>query len=330
MQYNIKAFHAKAVSKWYDILTTLGVDEKFLTGKHTPCPVCGGKDRFRFDDKDGLGTWYCNQCQPQAGDGIKLIQKVFGLNFRDALERIDKVIDDGAKERKVRANTVDPKMALNKLWQDSVPLTGADPASKYLASRKILTMSNSKNVRYCEKCYHSELRTGIPALVAKIVNVKGKPVSIQRIYLPVDGKKRTDIQDTKKIMPATELLQGSSIRLFFPSTGNLNKTTLGIAEGIETAIATTMLFNIATWACLSSTLMKSWAIPKEYAFATEKTRTNIVIFADNDKNFCGQEAAYILAKKLYNKEYPVAVKKPPKSGQDWLDYLDEYPGKKLS
>ena len=33
--------------------------------------MCGGADHFRFDDKEGRGTWFCNQCG--AGDGLKLI-----------------------------------------------------------------------------------------------------------------------------------------------------------------------------------------------------------------------------------------------------------------
>jgi putative DNA primase/helicase len=27
------------------------MDERALSGKHGPCPLCGGRDRFRFDDR---------------------------------------------------------------------------------------------------------------------------------------------------------------------------------------------------------------------------------------------------------------------------------------
>ncbi len=43
--------------------------------KHGPCPVCGGKDRFRFDDKNGRGTWYCSQCEPSSGGGLLLLSR---------------------------------------------------------------------------------------------------------------------------------------------------------------------------------------------------------------------------------------------------------------
>ncbi|WP_305790497.1 primase-helicase zinc-binding domain-containing protein [Acidisphaera rubrifaciens] len=44
----------------------LGVDARYLVNRHGPCPVCGGRDRLRFDDKDGSGSFYCNQCGPGA------------------------------------------------------------------------------------------------------------------------------------------------------------------------------------------------------------------------------------------------------------------------
>lgn len=45
---------------------------------HGPCPVCGGKDRFRFDDKEGRGTWFCSQCDPQSGGGLLLLSRFLG------------------------------------------------------------------------------------------------------------------------------------------------------------------------------------------------------------------------------------------------------------
>ncbi|EGJ8043042.1 DNA primase, partial [Escherichia coli] len=36
---------------WSSILPALGVN--VLKNRHQPCPVCAGKDRFRFDDREG-------------------------------------------------------------------------------------------------------------------------------------------------------------------------------------------------------------------------------------------------------------------------------------
>ena len=43
---------------------SLGVPAKALTNRHGPCPICGGKDRFRFDDKGGRGTGYVHDAAP--------------------------------------------------------------------------------------------------------------------------------------------------------------------------------------------------------------------------------------------------------------------------
>jgi putative DNA primase/helicase len=58
----------RARNRWREILPRLGVDTQFLTNRHGPCPLCGGKDRFRFDDRDGSGSYICGQCG--AGVGV--------------------------------------------------------------------------------------------------------------------------------------------------------------------------------------------------------------------------------------------------------------------
>ena len=305
--YNVRSFHAKANSKWFDILTTLGISGEILDGRHHPCPVCGGKDRFRFDDKNGFGTWFCNQCSPQAGDGIKLIQKVFGLNFVDALREIDKVLDKCTEKPQPSENQPEPQIALNRLWKNSIPLKPDDVVSRYLKTRGLYLQP--ANIRYCKQCYEKETRQLFPAMVAKIYSTSQKPISIHRTYLTLDSKKRQDLEKAKRLMPGTESLHGSSIRLFLPIDTE-HSQILGVAEGIETAIATTQFFKIATWACISSGLMKFWLPPKEFK--------EIVIFGDNDLNYCGQEAAFVLAKTLHYQGLRVHVKIPNKPG-DWLD-----------
>jgi len=80
---------------WPSILGALaGLSADQLTDKHQPCPLCGGKDRYRFDDQDGTGSWYCNKCggKDQAGGGgtgMDLLMRRTGWEFKEAARRIE-------------------------------------------------------------------------------------------------------------------------------------------------------------------------------------------------------------------------------------------------
>lgn len=76
---------AAACGRWPALLAEVGIDIPGR-GKHGPCPACGGKDRFRMDDKEGRGTFICSQCG--AGDGLDLVAKAIRLQLKEAAELI--------------------------------------------------------------------------------------------------------------------------------------------------------------------------------------------------------------------------------------------------
>jgi putative DNA primase/helicase len=81
--------------RWPDLLSELaGLTAEQLTDKHQPCPCCGGTDRYRFDDLDGTGSWFCNQCGGKdgaggAGSGMDLLLRVTGWQYPEACRRIE-------------------------------------------------------------------------------------------------------------------------------------------------------------------------------------------------------------------------------------------------
>lgn len=82
-----------ACDHWPQILSQLGVDETFLQNRHGPCPGCGGRDRFRFDDKDGRGGWICGGGgDTQAGDGFALLMHLHGWDFPKAAAEVAVVL----------------------------------------------------------------------------------------------------------------------------------------------------------------------------------------------------------------------------------------------
>lgn len=85
-----------ARGRWPDILASLaGLTDQQLTDRHQPCPLCGGEDRYRFDDQDGSGSWFCNQCGGKhqaggAGNGMDLLMRKTGWEFKRAAEEVER------------------------------------------------------------------------------------------------------------------------------------------------------------------------------------------------------------------------------------------------
>lgn len=78
-----------AAGRWESIHRALGVNIP-QTKKHTACPGCGGKDRFRLDvDYDQSGRWVCGGGGDfQQGDGFALLSHVYGWTLADSLRAV--------------------------------------------------------------------------------------------------------------------------------------------------------------------------------------------------------------------------------------------------
>lgn len=78
------------------IFPAVGINLGSQPNKHQPCPLCGGRDRFRCDDKGGSGSWICNQCG--AGNGFSLVREYTGGDSYDTFALIAEVLGiDGGK-----------------------------------------------------------------------------------------------------------------------------------------------------------------------------------------------------------------------------------------
>lgn len=74
---------SKANGYWPSILERLAIPTNRGEG---PCPACGGKTRYRFDNKDNRGTYFCSHCG--AGTGLDLVMKVNQCGAREAAELV--------------------------------------------------------------------------------------------------------------------------------------------------------------------------------------------------------------------------------------------------
>ncbi|EPZ16173.1 hypothetical protein M622_03065 [Thauera terpenica 58Eu] len=295
-----------AQGRWRSILTVLGMDERALSGKHGPCPMCGGRDRFRFDDKDGRGTYFCSGCG--AGDGVQLAMGITGLSFRDVAAEVERIAGKIKPTATRTERTDDDKLhALRRAFKESRPIQREDEAYRYLAGRGLRLHDLPESIRTHPGMAYlddGKMLGTLPAMLATVTDATGRAVSMHRTYVE-DGQKAA-VPAPRKMMQGLPLA-GAAIRLTPVSR------SLGMAEGIETALAAAELFEVPTWSCISTSGIESFEPPAGVG--------HVIIFADNDANFAGQAAAYRAAHRLALRSIEAEVVIPPQVG-DWLDELN--------
>lgn len=294
-----------ATGRWAGILPALGISSSSLTGRHVGCPLCvdgGGKDRFRFDDKDGNGTWICNRCG--SGDGLGLVMRKNGWSFREAADRVNAMV--GAVEPSTPRPTMsedDLRRALRRLWCDTGAVSVNSAAGRWLRRRTGVVAFPEALRSIARMRYHASPATFHPGMVALVSAADGRPCTLHRTYLTADGQKAR-VEAVRRLMPG-HVARGASVRLSPPAE------ELGIAEGIETALSASAMFSVPCWSALNARLLQDWLPPSE--------ARRVIVFGDNDESWTGQEAAYALAKRLAAKGLAVDVQIPPNAGDDWND-----------
>jgi putative DNA primase/helicase len=289
-----------ARGRWREILPRLGVDSRFLNKRHGPCPVCGGKDRFRFDDREGSGSYFCNKCG--AGTGLLLVRKLHSWDHATACRAVHEIIgrDPEHDRRDTRPAGETAAARRGRLEQLLAEARQDSIVKRYLAARGLTVipavLHGHPRLTYAD---NGSFLGRFPAMLAPVIDPDGNLQSVHRTYL-------ADVPTRKKLMPAVETVRGAAVRLFDPAE------TLGVAEGIETAIAAYELFGVPTWATISTAIMEGFVPPAGVQ--------HLIVFADHDANYAGQKSAYALAQRLAGK-VRIRVRIPPEPDTDWLDVL---------
>jgi putative DNA primase/helicase len=302
---------ARARGRWREILPALGIETAVLNGKNQPCPLCGGKDRFRFTNRNDEGVYFCGQCG--AGSGLQLLQRFHGWDFSRAAHEVDRIIGNlpSPSTEFYTTRSANPG-ACRRLYEASGPVIGADPVAVYLASRG-LSGPWPKALRHIPELRHNVSGTRQHGMLAVFCDASGKPATIHRTFLTGAGRK-AEVEPVRMFMPG-HVPNGGAIRLYPEAE------MMGIAEGIETAMSAAALFGMPVWATTSANMMEQWQ-PPEIA-------KHVTIFADNDLNYVGQCAGYTLAKRLVHEaqrdriERTVNVMVAPRAGSDWNDHIEK-------
>jgi len=326
-QYTWESVRHAASGRWEIILPALGVQGQFLRRQHGPCPACGGRDRFRFDDKNGSGSFYCSHCG--AGDGFKLIQLVYDFGTRESLKlvagalgmdrgpvNLPPIANKSAASDSADDNAANRQRYLRRLWNRSLAVESGDPVDTYLRIiRRLELLAMPSEIRYCEQLEYREeekpdvwVTTGVfPAMIARILSPAGALVGLHRTYLSPDGKKAELKAPRKMLSVYPGATKGAAIRLQPAST------VLGVAEGIETALACHIGTGLPVWSTISAGGLASLVVP---VIVQE-----LIIFADNDKSGTGEKAARALARRMLAEGRKVKIIKPQTVGKDWADNI---------
>jgi len=235
-----------ANGRWESTLNSLGVIIP-ENRKHGACPCCGGKDRFRFDDKEGRGTFYCNGCG--SGDGFTLVSKALNLNIKDSANVINNIVGGNKPLPIKRVVLPDYLKAAKK--------------AEYILSQSILATEH-------------------PYLTSKGISSHGVGVSSKGdLVIPVlSGEQLSSLQF---ISPdgSKRMLGGGKIKGCFGLIGqfNQNDNLVLLCEGYATAATLYECMGYPVFYCFNANNLYSVAetLVKEYEF-------NPIICADNDSH----------------------------------------------
>lgn len=307
---------ARTQGRWPEILMACGVPATVLNRRNQPCPSCHGRDRFQFTDRFQTGNYFCRGCGP--GDGFNLLKLCCGLDFTQALERIEQCVGGSDRPTPAQPEPTSERMrALAKrIWEEASRVTPGDPVDGYLRQRGIDLDRFPSCLRFhpalgyyvkSDPNAKAQKIAEYPAMLACVYAPNGHPVTLHRTYL-TDGRK-AEVDDAKKLLCGD--INGAAVRLFEVAE------VIAIAEGIETALAVHLAWGFPVWSALSAGNLERVWIPRHVR--------EVHVFADNDAegNYDGQASGFSLARRL-KKEASALVREvvvhvPGSNGDDWAD-----------
>ncbi|MCF8005671.1 MAG: toprim domain-containing protein [Chromatiaceae bacterium] len=331
---------------WLFVLSALAADRLGPAlqrpGRHAPCPIHNGRhgDGFRlFANVDATGGGICATCGAFP-DGLALLQWLFGWSFPEVLRQIAAVLGylpDAVPARAVRmppghrltvrdttdADAQRARSQLHRVWSEALSPDHpeAEPLRRYLAWRGLETVALDARVVRLHPALaywhgdtegHRRCLGRFPALLARVCAADGRALTLHRTYLRADGQGKAEVPCPRKLMPAAAsgVLSGGAIRLAAPDR------MLGIAEGLETALAAAALSGMPVWSCMSATLLERFRPPAGIE--------QLTVWADRDRSGAGLRAAERLHARL-SASVVVRLVLPPgpiPDGAKSLDWAD--------
>jgi len=244
-----------------------------------------------------------------APDGKLLVRCFAGCDPRDVLAEIRRsgLLDEGQRTSRRREvsraspppppQDPEPDARALELWRSAIPAKGT-LAEQYLRARGI-TIDIPPTLRFIHNFDYLP-RIGFPAMVAAVQGPDRRVIACQLTFLKHDGSGKAPVAVPRKTIGK---LGRGAIRLGPASS------SLGLAEGTETALAAMQLAGIPVWASLGSYRLDAVCIPSVVRY--------LDIFGDSDEP--GRRAV-IKALDRHRIGRDARGHLPPIAG-DWNDYL---------
>jgi hypothetical protein len=232
------------------------------------------------------GKW-SDAATGEHGDMIDLVRATQNMDLRAALDWADGWLGNAkvmlsprrgfgpapGPRPDLHADEIARLQAASEIWKASRPIAGTI-AETYLRNRAI-TGPLPRSLRFHPSLTHRLSGYAWPALIGGIQDADGHLTAVQRIWIARDGSGKADIDNCKMTLGP---MQGGAVRL--APAGR----TLGIAEGIETALSAINLFCLPVWACLGVTRMSAVTLPD--------CVESVILFADQgEAGLAGAEKA---------------------------------------
>ncbi|MFT0173369.1 primase-helicase zinc-binding domain-containing protein [Paraburkholderia mimosarum] len=334
LQRKLKEF-ALSPEAWISTLMSYGISADCLTGNASSCPVCGGDDRFTYDNKSGRGDWICRKCNdgyPMAGDGLQLIARANRIGLYRLMRQLDggtpppsrAPLTSTAPAPKRRADPAFVARRLDGMWSNARPQAVGDLSMRYLQERVPgLTAGPSPALRLGMLEYRHDKKVigKWPGIVAQFELPDGRLGTLHRTFLdPVKPAKATIVSPDGEILDAKlndmtlNPLAGGAVRLMAPVDGEI-----GVGEGLETVYGAHMDSGVPVWNCLNRVLLSKFVVPEGLGIKV------VHIFMDFDdidprtRQSPGVSAGLVLAKRLRAEGYTVVPHRPKLRGTDFAD-----------
>lgn len=307
----IREVTAAADGNWPYVLAGLSIDVPDSSRRHTPCPACGGTDRFRFDD-NGRGSFICNQCG--AGDGLDLIKKVNNCDTTEAAQLAADVLGID-----YRAAQTDPAAASQRREQ-----LEAD-RQKREQERQQQAAEDAEQRRATFVRLYAGMRQSVTQGESDYLQSKGLtgfnyPIMFDgSLLLPlVDGSGAVVAAQTITPQGDKRLLTGSAKRgAYHAVNAPESPQSVLIAEGLATALSVHLMRPEAlTVAAIDAGNL----LPVAIQMRQQHPQAQIIIAADNDRLDDRPNTGTERAEKAASAVAGYVAVPPTDYKADWNDY----------